>query len=467
MKKLIFFLNLMAILCLWSCSDNEQLKFDTTISDNMFTFTAVEGGAKLTYKLSDPRISKVKITYKDEFGDLIYKVGDYSVNTILLNGFNNAKNSVPVRVSFLDSKDNESEVRDMSFSTLASNLYTFFDNVKVGSYWDGFQLTYELKGQVNGSATVYFVGENPNTHARDTLTLENFQLEAGKFTKAYSLDESQRQSNYTVVVTTEDSKQRIARKQTWAGIVGMERVQLPNANFELLDPFKLSREEAYNPNGGSYNPGAFGKQYLFDGDVKGTLGVLYYRPGYATPPFTFLTKENALHKDGNDKYFVLDIKKPAMLGEMRFYFRYGDGFAVNKDFDEAGGSGNGGYYTKLPCSVTIYAWVASESYNPNADQSTIPSVNWKQIGKVSQDPSSAKTERWYYNANLKSNPKTKADLDALKPLYLSVPFDFDENEYRYYKIEFDGTYNDLILPANNNGKDRVTCHEIEVYAKKQ
>ncbi len=456
----------MAILCLWSCSDNDQLKFDTVISDNMFTFTAVEGGARLTYNLSDPRISKVKITYKDEYGALIYKVGDYSVNTILLDGFNTAQNSVPVRISFLDRNDNESEVRDMTFSTLSSSLYTFFDNVKVGSYWDGFQLTYELQGEVNGSATVYFVGENPNTHARDTLTLENFQLEAGKFTKAYTLDESQRQSNYTVVVTTEDSKQRIARKQTWTDIVGIEREVLPNADFVLLDPFKLSREEVYNPNGGSgYAPGAFGTKYLFDGDVKGTLGVQYYRPGYATPPFTFLTKENALHKDGNDKYFVLDIKKPAMLGEMRFYFRYPDGFAVNRDFSEPGGGD--GYYTKLPCNITIYAWVASEPYDPNADQSTIPSVNWKQIGKVSQDPNVANTERWYYNANMKLNPKTKADLDALQPRYLSVPFDFDENQYRYYKIEFDGTYNDLILPSNNNGKDRVTCHELEVYAKKQ
>lgn len=97
--------------------------------------------------------------------------------------------------------------KNFLFNTLASNLYTFFDNIEVSSYWQGFQVTYELKGLVNGSATIFFVGENPNTHVRDTLTLENFQLESGRYTKAYSLDASQQQSSYTVVVTTEDSKQ--------------------------------------------------------------------------------------------------------------------------------------------------------------------------------------------------------------------------------------------------------------------
>lgn len=464
MKKIIFLIGIVLNLYLGSCTDDGKTAFDTAITDDMFVFESVEGGAILQYRLSDPYISKVKVEYKDEFGNQVYKVGDYSVDTVLLDGFNSPHNNVPVRVSFLDSKERESEVRNLTFSTLPSNLYTFFDNVEVGSYWEGFQITYELEGIVNGSATVYFVGENPNTHAQDTLTLENFQLESGRYTKAYSLDATQQQKSYTVMITTEDGKQRIARKQVWTGVEGIERVMLPNAEFELLDPFNKSREEEYDP-ANYYMPKAFSKKYLFDGDVKGTTGAQYYKLGNATPPFTFYTIANALHSDENDVYFVLDIKTPAMLGEMRFYAKYSDGFAVNQDF---GGMGEGGYTTKLPCSIKVYAWVGNEPYDANADQSIIPAANWKLMGNVSQDPNVAETERWYYNDDKKSNPKTLVELEALKPLYLSVSFEFDEHEYRYYKIEFEATYKDLIIPDyNNNFQEQVTCHEIEVYAKKQ
>lgn len=465
MKKIIYFIGILAGFYLGGCDDDNVVGFDSPISENMFTFRPVEGGAVLQYKLSDSRISKVKVEYKDAFGESIYKVGDYAVDTLLLDGFNVATSNVPVKISFIDRNENESEKKELSFNTLASNLYTFFDNIEVSSYWQGFQVTYELKGLVNGSATIFFVGENPNTHVRDTLTLENFQLESGRYTKAYSLDASQQQSSYTVVVTTEDSKQRIAKKKTWTGIVGIEREMLLNRDFDLLDPFGKSKEVP-PASGGSYTPGALGKQYLFDGDIRGTRASEFYAPGWATPPYTFLSSADALHTATNDVYFVLDVKKPAMLGEMRFYAKYGDTYAVNRDFGNASTS----YLAKLPCNIKVYAWTAGEPYDPNTDQTTIPASNWKLMGSYAQDPNAALKERWYINSEKQDvvTVKSLAELNALEPLYVSVPFEFDENKYRYYKIEFEATYRDPYNPAYiNNDLNQVTCHEIEVYAKKE
>lgn len=463
MKKIISFLSIVVSLCLSSCADDDKVSFDTAISSEMFTFKPVEGGAVLQYKLSDPRITKVKAEYKDEFNEPIYKVGDYSVDTLLLDGFNSVNSNVPVKVSFMDRNGNESAIKSLSFNTLASNLHTFFDHVRVSSYWEGFQITYELEGLVNGSATVYFVGENPNTHARDTLTLENFQLESGKYTKAYTLDASQQQSSYTVMITTEDNKQRIAKKKVWTGIVGVEREMLPNSNFELYDPFGKSKEVDYNPYG--YNPGALSKKYLFDGDTKGTQAIAKYAPGSATPPYTFLAGPDALHTVENDVYFVLDIKQPAMLGEMRFYAKYRDGGATNMDF----GNNYSSYFINLPCAVKVYAWTASEAYNPNADQTQIPATNWKLMGSYMQDSGTAIANRWY--ANKEGNITDAESLEQLKkldPLYLSVPFEFSEEKFRYYKIEFEATYKDIYSPESNyNANNQVTCHEIEVYAKKE
>ena len=465
MKRITFFLSILISLCSISCSHDDKSDFNTAIDNSMFVFNPVEGGAVLHYKLSDPNINRVKVQYTDEFGSPVYKIGDYSVDTLLLDGFNSAQSDVPVKISFLDRNGKQSEDKILKFNTLPSNLYTFFDNVQVTPYWEGFQVTYELQGLANGSATVSFIGENPNTHAVDTLTLENFQLESGKFTKAYTLDASQQQSSYTIVITTEDKKQRIAKKVVWKGITGIEREILPNKDFELLDPFNKSNEKAYTTTT-RYNPGALGKQYLFDGDTKGTRSAERYASGWATPPYTFLAGPNALHTAENNVYFVLDLKRPAMLGEMRFYAKYPDGYATNQDF----GSSASSYLVLLPCAIKVYAWTDANDYNPQANQATIPASNWKLMGTYAQDPNAKLTDRWYCNKAKQQvvTVKTITDLNALAPLYVSVPFTFDTNEYRYYKIEFETTYRDLYSPVNiNNNNNMVSCHEIEVYAKKE
>lgn len=97
---------------------------------------------------------------------------------------------------------------------------------------------------------------------------------------------------------------------------------------------------------------------------------------------------NALNRPGNDVYFVLDIKEPAIVGEMRLYMRIQDEGAINHDFDN-------GYYTKLPCNVQVYAWVGDGDYHPTTNPGT--KADWELIGNFEQDPGIEETERWYVN----------------------------------------------------------------------
>ena len=460
MKKIFVCLLLLGCFCWVACSDDKEGAFGTAISEDMFSFTPVEGGAVMHYKLTDRRVNKVKVEYTDEYGLKVYKTADYAVDSIVLNGFNQVYEDVPVRVSFLDKNEKESDVLHFAFNTRASNLYTFFDVVKVNSYWNGFQVIYDLKGRTEGSASVFFVGINPTTKVQDTLFLENFLLEEGRNVKAYSIDDSQLQDAYTVVITTEDDRQRIVRKQVWNGVEGVDRLLIPSKDFELIDPFNKSKEMEYNSSN-NYNPGALGKAYLFDGDTKGTTGAEYYKSGKATPPFAFLAGPNALWRPDNDVYFVLDLQKPMIVGEMRLYMKYVDGYAANKDFDND-------YYTKLPCDMQVFAWVGEGDYNKDTNPGT--AEDWEEVGRFKQEQTAENVDRWYNEALLKPLPwqGTKADVEARKPVYLSIPFPFEERECRFFKIQFNETFLDVNknYSYNHNNNNNVTVQELEVYGQK-
>ena len=92
------------------------------------------------------------------------------------------------------------------------------------------------------------------------------------------------------------------------------------------------------------------------------------------------------------------------------------------------------------------------------------------MGSYNQDPNVTLADRWYCGEGKKELDKVKtlAELNALPALYASIPFEFDEQKYRYYKIEFETTYIDPYSPTYyHNNNNQVTCHEIEVYAKKE
>lgn len=447
---------------LTACGDDDSIGFDVVIDREMFSFIPTEGGAIMRYNLADRRVNKVRVEYTDEYGEPVYKVADYSIDTLVLDGFNQAHSGVPVKVAFLDKNEKVSETLDFTFDTRPSSLYTFFDEVDINPYWNGFQLVFNLEGRAEGSASVYFVGINPTTKLKDTLFLENFCLEAGPNVKAYSMVDSQIQDSYTVVVTTEDNRQRIVRKQVWDNVIGAKRLLIPGADFELLDPFGKIITRPYSTEVYRH-PGALGAEYLFDGDIKGTRSAEYFKSGEATPPFTFLAGPDALNREGNECYFVLDIKEPAIVGELRFYMRIKDGYAVNADFDND-------YYTKLPCNIQVYVWTGEGDYDPDTNPGT--TTEWEHVGSFDQDPNAALADRWYVDpATGAPEPypsiTTLLQLNAVEPRYVSIALPFEEREYRFFKLEFRETYIDPYNPSyNHNNNNNVTFHELEVYGQK-
>ena len=456
MKKI--FLLILVVAGIYACSKDETGYLDVPTDRNTITFEAVEGGAILHYSLDDPRIYRVKAEYNDQYGIPVVKMASFANDSLLLTGFNAPQQGVDVRVSYLDENDNESSSMDFTFNTLASAVYSFFDSAEVSSYWDGFAVRYEAPEVVSGFANVYFLGTNPVTKEQDSILVETFPIKAGGDTRLYSLDESQKSDYNTVIITTEDYKQKIARSKTWENVESYSRVMLPNTEFQLIDPFGLSIEDKNDDN--PLTPVRFGKEYLFDSDTKGSQRLENFKMGWAPAQYTFIAGPRAMQDlNGNQMYFVLDIKEKSIIGEVRLYSLLDHGRMANPSIY------NNDYHTKLPCKVKIYG---CNDYVESTDPTAVTG-SWKELGSYNSDPNAELADRWYINkeTGYTYDIETLTAMEVAAPAYLSVPVDFDGNEYRYFKIEVLDTYENLWNPSYfNNNDGYVSFHEIEVFAKK-
>lgn len=461
---------LFALLGIASCSSNDDAdKFSTSINSDMFTFTPYQGGATMHFNITDPNVTNVRAEYTNEYGEAVTKLADLSAKTLNLDGFNQPATNVPVKISFLDRNYRVSDVVESQFSTEKSNLINFFDSVKVDSYWDGFRVSYKLSGQVAGSATVFFVGENPTTHERDTITLDNFELQTGLSSAySYKMTENQRQDSYTVVLTTEDNAQHVVKRQVYEGISGLKSNILSNSNFELLDPFgKTVEDPTVHP---AYRaPGGLSAKYLFDGDKNGVQAIEHYKVGQTAcvPPFLWLAGPNAYSSEEQDCYFVLDVKEPLQVSQMRFY---GPWFHPN---DMQNTQLGGWYYGNYPCHVIVYAWTGKGDYDVEADKAgKYSDDDWKQLGYYQQDNYEYWKNRWYYDENNNSygstTLRTKEDYENAENKYFDIVFDFDGKKYRYYKLKFLDHYvfkqgiDGYTMMSNNT--HLLMLSEIDVFA---
>ena len=449
---------LLVVAGFYACNKDDNEYLDVSTDQNSIRFEPIEGGAIMRFSVTDPQIYRVKAQYNDQYGNPVVKLASFANDSLLLTGFNAPQENVGIQVSFLDEKDNESSPLELTFSTKASAVYSFFDDAEVESYWDGFVVKYSAPGYVSGFANVFFLGINPLTHEQDSILLETFPIKAGGETRFYSLDESQKSDYNTVVINTEDYKQEIARTKTWENIESFTRIKVSNSNFSLIDPFNLSLEDKNDDNQSA--PVRFGKEYLFDGDTKGRQRLEHFTSGNVPPQYTFFAGPRAMQNlDGDQMYFVLDIKEANVVGELRFYSmldhsRMARPVLYNND-----------YHTNLPCKMTIYAcndYV--ESNDPKAQTGS-----WKEVGSFDRAPGEPQANRWYAvkETGYLYDIQSVAQMEAADPAYLSIPIVFDGIAYRYFKIEVEDTYDNEWAPDyyhNNDGY--VSFHEIEAYAKK-
>lgn len=273
------------LVMLWlfaSCQDDENF-FDVSISREAFSFRTVGGGAVMTYKLpADPDIISIRVRYQDAQGNDIMKVGSYTTDSLLLNGFNEARQGIEAAVTLCDKNDVESAPMYFTFDTEDSGPVTFFEHLQVAGGWNGFQISYDLPYDVDGLAHVFYIGVKPGTQISDTILMRTITLTKGADTLAFEL--KQKSSTNTVVVRTEDFRGYRVKQEIFEDVpsYSTEKMDISKCDFQDPENLHIEDEEAL-----------LGVKYLYDGDVIGKkLSMSQYE--------TFLAGPRALKQAAND-----------------------------------------------------------------------------------------------------------------------------------------------------------------------
>ena len=95
-QKILFFL--LILVAFVACKDDDENCFDVPVEFRKISFDPVPGGAVMRYKLPDNmNIFGVRARYKDAYGRQLVKEGTYLTDTLLLNGFAEARTNEPVQ----------------------------------------------------------------------------------------------------------------------------------------------------------------------------------------------------------------------------------------------------------------------------------------------------------------------------------------------------------------------------------
>lgn len=428
MKSYICFI-FMCIL-LWACDDNENV-FEIKISQENISFRPVPGGAIMYYKLpSDLDVMAIRVRYKDAFGQEMVREGSYVCDSLLLYGFNEARQGVEGSVTVCNRSGLESESVMVNFDTEDSGPIAFFRELEVKPGWNGFGISYNVPKGGEGMAHVFYLGENPLTKEPDTLLVKSFVFKEGQ--DSINFQVRQEAPEHTVVVRTEDLRGYIVKEQVWNNIKSYNTVKLEPELFEFLNPENLTIESVEN---------GISKDYLFDGDLKGFSAI----NGSANYFGTYVAGPDCFGKT----LFELDLKEAKRLAEVRIYAI----LSLNRPFM---GLFANAYENRLPCDITIYG---------SNDRS-----EWSKIGHYEEACDLDCGLRW--SARSKGNAgedvfySTELELKKASPCYLPINFSVSENSYRYIKIVVGDTAN-ARDGVDYNIDEHVTFHEFELYVGKE
>ena len=439
MRKLIYILLTLSIF--YGCQEDKDVGFDISISQENISFQPTAGGAIMHYRLpADPNILSIRIRYQDAFGKEILRTGSYACDSLLLVGFNEAKQNVTAFITLCDRNNVESVPLEVSFDTKDSGPVAFFEQLEIRPSWDGFLLTYDVPQNANGMAHVFYIGKDPKTQEPDTLLVKSFQITSGADTLAFPLKEPAPQN--TIIVRTEDFRGYMVKQQVWENIEAYSTALLTPSKFDFLDPEELSIEDP---------EAKLSKSYLFDGDTKGETSFGTDRDTYGT----YLAGPDCFGKP----LFIIDLREEKLISEVRLY-----SMLYTKKSFPSGSSGKYGYvwggqnFTKIPCNVTIYA------SNDKTDESS-----WEKLRHFEQSRELDNNLRWCSKSpliNSRDELHTLQEMKAAQPQYISIPFVATGNAYRFIKVVINDTFGQIGGWGSINMNEFVTFHEFEVYTKK-
>lgn len=443
MKHTLFLMIIWGVL--FACQ-NDDSHFDVTPSKELIrSITPLPGGAVIRYRLpEDNRVYAMNVRYKDAHEQEVLKTSGFGSDSLVLDGFNEARKGVKARVTFADLKGMESASMEITFDTENSAPFAFFEKAEIVPSWGGFQMIYEAPGKVDGMVHIYYLGINPMTKQVDTLLLKSSPILEGGDTLSFEL--KQKLVENTIVVRTQDYRGYRVKQKVWEHVESYVADKMEPKDFEFHDVRNLSITNETE---------ATGVEYLFDGDTKGTRRMISKKD---FENFTFVAGPYAVGAP-----FIVDMKGGRIPAKVRIYgiLNTSERFSTDEYGEgELGGIWKTACMNKLPCVVSVYG---SDNSDPDV-------ASWVKLGKFEQDPYAAIEDRWCGRCerNFALMYRTLEELEEADPAYLEVVIPASEKRYRYLKIVVEDVFSSAKPNfEGDNREEYVTMHELEIYVKKE
>ena len=421
------------------CAKDDITVFEVAMPHEGLSFKAITGGAIMYYHLPEGKdVMSIRVRYQDALGQKMIRTGSYACDSLVLPGFNEARQGVPAKVTLCDRNNVESIPLEVTFDTKDSGPVAFFETVEVKPNWNGFMIMYDAPAQANGIAHVLYTGENPLTGEPDTLLINSFPITEGADTLLYVLKQEKLVNN--IVIRTEDFRGYMVKQQVWEGVEAYTSVKYDPSKLVFEGLGDLSNERL------DYS---LGYKYLFDGDLKGE--TCFNAP--STEIKTYFAGPGAV----GTPLFILDLQQEKMIASVRVYAMlyfernwpdysmtpYGRLFAYGRHF--------GVFY---PSCITVEA---------SNDKKT-----WKKIGTYREAQAFSKSSWAYFTEE--APLRTEEALLAAEPKYISVDIPASSDTYRYLRLIVDELF-DLhpFTPYADhyNPSQYVMMQELEVYVNKE
>lgn len=458
--KYQLFLWICLLSCLVACQDDDEIGFDIPVEfPKDLEFKPAPGGAIMKYYLpKNNDILGIRARYNDEHGTPLVVEGSYQNDSLILLGFNEPTQNVPVQISFFNNSMEESGVKEYQFSTLASAAVAFFDGVQVNSFWGGFNVIYDAPETTSGMAHVFYLGVNPLTHEPDTILVTSTPIIAGGDTLNFVL--KQNKDLNTVIIRTEDRGKRV-KQQIFPDMPALYMDTLKSSDFDFDFTGTIVENEEYQ----------IGKQYALDGDK---VGISFYRNrklngirygGYAT----FVAGPNAF-----GERFIVDLKTERIPASVRLYayLNYGSTWpATSNPYHPAylASLWNGSYLSRLPSEVTLYG--------TNEDPRTVDLSQCTVLHTFKDSPNASSwrtREAWCKETDDEANfqfsvfSKSEAEILSMTPIYLDLLCNYSGDSYRYLIFVVNDTYDSTAWYGREmNQSEYITFNELEVCVKKE
>lgn len=444
-----------------SCKDDDVVGFDVPVEFQHVSFEAVPGGAVMHYRLSDNLdIFGVRARYQNAYGQELVKDGSYLVDTLLLEGFTEARTGVPVQLSFFNSEMVESTPIEMTFDTEAAATVSIFDDLTVNSFWGGFNVTYSAPTKVDGTIHVFYIGTNPMTQQLDSILMGSYPITEGGDTLNFEV--KQVLDRLDVVVRTDDYDGNRVKMEIYENIPSLVMDTLASSDFDFDFTGEIQENEEYG----------FSEKYLFDGKKKGAGFRSHFMVGENRIYDTFMAGPEAF-----GERFIFDLGTPkvpaALLGYAFLNFKTGYPLIpvdpapweeVNRYLGEIWSSF---YPSRLPCKAKLYG--------TNEDPRTVDLSSCALLWSLDDSPSFTNWANYSwckdtdYNLSDAKNYRdvTDEEFESADPIVLRMMCNYTGETFRYLILVVEDTYNSQRWTGNyeENAKEYITFDEIEVLVK--